>query len=445
MARGYRKRIKIAKGVHLNVSKSGLGLSLGGHGLSVSMGKNGTYLNTSIPGTGLYSRTKLGGSAASQRNQNTAPQTHLKVDYAVGNDGAIHFYSEQGDEILDPELITYIKRQKEYKEILPQLKQAQAAKGEALRAEAASATANFTEIYRLAPPVLSKAKAIRYAENQLNKLAPERYLKKQWTIPQPTQFEVQQQLEAQAEEQFPGLFKKKKRATYVEKHLAAALQDAITAWTEQRQRFEAQESKKEQEQNAYYDHAYAARREELQRYLSDDDGVILERVEQWLSTLELPLEMHADIEMDKSVLFIDLDLPEIEDLPQDYVKILKSGKPSVKNKTQKQLKQEYVQCVFGLTEFMAASIFNLNATLEDIAISGYTQRRDKNGDIKDDYIYSAVIIRETLASMMQGGKQIENPVETFLEFPNRMKLSTANTFSKIKPFTEEEVFTILAE
>lgn len=444
MARGYRKRIKIAKGVHLNVSKSGLGLSLGGHGLSVSMGKNGTYLNTSILGTGLYSRTKLGGSTASHQNQNTA-QTHLKVDYAVGNDGTIHFYSEQGDEILDPELITYIKRQKEYKEILPQLKQAQAAKGEALRAEAASATANFTEMYRLAPPVQTKAKAIRYAENQLNKLAPERYHKKQWTIPQPTQFEVQQQLEAQAEEQFPGLFKKKKRAAYVETHLATALQDAITAWTEKRQRFEAQESKKEQEHNAYYDHVYAVKRAELEQYLSADDGVILERVGQWLSTLELPLEMHAEIEMDKGVLFIDLDLPEIEDLPQDYVKILKSGKPSVKNKTQKQLKLEYVQCVFGLAEFMAASIFNLNATLESIAISGYTQRRDKNGDIKDDYIYSAVITREVLVSMMQGGKQIENPVETFREFPNRMKLSTANTFSKIKPFTEEEVFTILTE
>ena len=39
MARGFRKRVKISKGVHLNVSKSGVGLSVGGKGLTVSTGK----------------------------------------------------------------------------------------------------------------------------------------------------------------------------------------------------------------------------------------------------------------------------------------------------------------------------------------------------------------------------------------------------------------------
>ncbi len=58
----FRKRIKIAKGVSLNLSKSGIGASVGGKGLSVSTGKRGTYVNTSIPGTGLSNRSKIGGS-----------------------------------------------------------------------------------------------------------------------------------------------------------------------------------------------------------------------------------------------------------------------------------------------------------------------------------------------------------------------------------------------
>ena len=56
----YRKRVKVAPGVYLNLSKSGVSTTLkAGKGVSVSMGKNGTYLNTGIPGTGIYSRQKI--------------------------------------------------------------------------------------------------------------------------------------------------------------------------------------------------------------------------------------------------------------------------------------------------------------------------------------------------------------------------------------------------
>lgn len=65
MAWNYRKRIKIAPGIHLNLSKGGVSTSIGPKGAKISIGKNGTYLNTSIPGTGLYSRTKLYGSGKS--------------------------------------------------------------------------------------------------------------------------------------------------------------------------------------------------------------------------------------------------------------------------------------------------------------------------------------------------------------------------------------------
>lgn len=58
----YRKKVKVFPGVYLNLSKSGVSTTLkAGKGVSVSMGKNGTYLNTGIPGTGLYSRQKISG------------------------------------------------------------------------------------------------------------------------------------------------------------------------------------------------------------------------------------------------------------------------------------------------------------------------------------------------------------------------------------------------
>jgi hypothetical protein len=61
----FKKSVKIFPGFRLNFSKSGVGATVGGNGLSMSVGKNGAYLNTSLPGTGLSERTKLGGSSSS--------------------------------------------------------------------------------------------------------------------------------------------------------------------------------------------------------------------------------------------------------------------------------------------------------------------------------------------------------------------------------------------
>lgn len=59
MSWNYRKRIKIFPGVHLNFSKGGMSTSIGPKGAKITFGKYGTFLNTSIPGTGLYSRQKI--------------------------------------------------------------------------------------------------------------------------------------------------------------------------------------------------------------------------------------------------------------------------------------------------------------------------------------------------------------------------------------------------
>ena len=58
----YRRRVNIAPGVTLNFSRKGVSTSVGPKGARLTYGKHGTYLNTSIPGTGLYRRQKIGGT-----------------------------------------------------------------------------------------------------------------------------------------------------------------------------------------------------------------------------------------------------------------------------------------------------------------------------------------------------------------------------------------------
>ncbi len=54
----FRKRIKIAPGISLNLSKSGVSTSLGGKGLTVNVGRGKTRTTAGIPGTGIsYSTT----------------------------------------------------------------------------------------------------------------------------------------------------------------------------------------------------------------------------------------------------------------------------------------------------------------------------------------------------------------------------------------------------
>jgi len=56
----FQKRIKILPGVYINLSKSGVSASLGGHGATVNVGHTGKRMVTfGIPGTGLSYRVPL--------------------------------------------------------------------------------------------------------------------------------------------------------------------------------------------------------------------------------------------------------------------------------------------------------------------------------------------------------------------------------------------------
>ena len=55
----FRKRIRVAPGCTLNLSKSGISATVGIKGFSVNVGKRGSYLNVGLPGTGIYDRIRV--------------------------------------------------------------------------------------------------------------------------------------------------------------------------------------------------------------------------------------------------------------------------------------------------------------------------------------------------------------------------------------------------
>lgn len=57
----FRKSIKIAPGIKINLSKSGLSTTVGKKGASVNLGKKGVKTTVGIPGTGISHTSKVGG------------------------------------------------------------------------------------------------------------------------------------------------------------------------------------------------------------------------------------------------------------------------------------------------------------------------------------------------------------------------------------------------
>ena len=62
MATYIRKTIKILPWVTLNINKTGMSVSIGPRGAKLNISKKGVYFNTSVPGTGVYNKTKVGTS-----------------------------------------------------------------------------------------------------------------------------------------------------------------------------------------------------------------------------------------------------------------------------------------------------------------------------------------------------------------------------------------------
>ena len=55
----YRSSIRLLPGLHVNLSKSGASLSVGGRDATVNLGKRGVRTTVGLPGSGIsYSETK---------------------------------------------------------------------------------------------------------------------------------------------------------------------------------------------------------------------------------------------------------------------------------------------------------------------------------------------------------------------------------------------------
>lgn len=447
----FRKSVRIAKGVRLNFSKSGVSATFGGKGFTTSVGRNGTRVNVGIPGTGVSYSKKIGGGSsrgrgssggmtASQRNDLMAVQaiadyvgdSGFKFDVNVTEKGEIVFLGPDGGVVEDKHLVSLLKKHPSYKASKKTFEQMALEKSREHAEALEEQTGAFVDIYRLAPAIWP---AHLYAK-KLDTLKPERYVREQFRKLPPTRESAFAALEPRAEEEVKAFLPwKRKRQTeeWIEARLDDELARETAEWQREKDEFERCQDDVERARNREFAEAYESAKRELELAIAGDGEYVERWIDDWLSTCELPVEMGVDFDyrQEEGKVLVDLDLPEIEDLPTVASTQLASGKFKEKNKTQKQIKEEYARCVFGLTTVVAATLFNASPKIEHVIVSGYTQRRNKAGDVSDDYIISVDFVRERMQSLDYA---IANPESTVLEFPNRMNRTVSGLFKAIEPF-----------
>ena len=413
----FRKSVSLMKGVKLNASKSGVSFTVGGKGISLNVGKKGVFLNTSIPGTGLYDRKRIDTLITDKlgigkKKKETAKENKVPdFTMALNEEGEVVIENESGRAITSETTLRAIRQTEEYKETYGELM-------DAYLKQINAATEAFTHIYKLAADVSAtgahKAGAISMPKGKV------------FEEPKPTRESILPALEAEAEkeaERFPFYSRKLKKRQYVQQQMEVFYARALDEWEARKAAFEGEND----------DLALA-----LPAAASADQAVTPDFIEQqinsWLSTLELPVDFSLQYDYDENsgVLWVDLDLPEIEDIPTEKAVEYKSGQVKAKEKSQKELRQDYVTCVFGLAVFFASYLFCLSPHIGQQVISGYTQRRDdRTGEMTDNYIYSIVFDRDAFE---KGRHKKSEPFAFCNGFRNRVNLLATSELKTIEPY-----------
>lgn len=192
-----------------------------------------------------------------------------------------------------------------------------------------------------------------------------------------------------------------------------------------------------EEFNEYIESLQSEASKEIYQLSADGDEDTVENlVSTFMNNLELAYEARVNYELEGNILYVDLDLPEIEDLIDEYP-VVSKNKIAYKKKTSSMLKEEYARLVMSVGVFLSANFFDLSSFIDEIVMSGFTTTRDNNGDLVDQYLYSVRYTREVFEKTDLS--KLDDLYQFILQFENRINLSSSNTFKPIKPYEMESV------
>jgi hypothetical protein len=434
----FRRSVKIAPGVRLNMSKSGPSLSVGGRGVTANFSKRGTRTTLGIPGTGLsYSSNSLSANRTSQRSldrderQRQRAEALACVKVSIDDNGVLTCLDGGGLPLKGRELSMMWEQQGVAISTL--LKDA---------ADQINGDVDLLGNIHLDAPYPSPARLLAVEE------FPETEPKRPVSTRKPTEPTVR--LPDQpgfVSRFFGGSSRHERKVSLLEGEHALA----INVWRTRCATIEADEARSIASWKV--EHAsWGEHRDEFGRQgeiadtehrikLAENADYSASILTEAFRSLEWPRETLISFQLDLSGknAWLDVDLPEIEDLPQRLATIAASGKKlNVKAKAKKSLSMEYARHVHGIALRIAATVAAVLPWAETINVSGFSQRLNKaTGVANDDYLYSAMFTRAGLENIDFGSLEAVDPIEAMAAFDHRRKMSTAGVFNAIQPYSPE--------
>lgn len=427
----FQRSVRIVKGVRLNISKSGLGVSVGPRGAKLTIGPSGTHVHAGLPGTGLYHRQKIGGSsgdgyASAGRSASSAPDSwddiEIHIDDETG-DETIRFL-DNGRDVTDDSLLRRAMRDSTFKETLQRTR-------EQVVDQVREESDLLTAIHAHAEPLTDWESVAR----ELDEARLELYTRREFQEAEPDKGAVKIELEAEARREVRPLFsRKRRRQEFVEARLDNLHHELVHQWNKRKQDFENAESRRESEENARREEAFMQWTGRMNRLLNPDVPHIEERLDDLFAGVELPVEFSVsyDVRNGGSEVMLDVDLPEIEDFPRYRARILSTGKVSIKEKSQREKMSDYQQAIAGIGIYFASLAFSAAPTIDNVVVSGYTQRiNSATGRVRDDYVYSVIFDKEGFGRLVF---ERLNPVDAMRSFRHRARILKSGAMKRIEAF-----------
>jgi hypothetical protein len=391
----FRRSLKLAPGIRLNLSGSGASLRVGPRGASVSFGRRGTYLNTGIPGTGLYARERLDSPHSVRHNAVAAPRqtVMLSPHVTVKDDGEVEFRDANGNS-LSPILVRKLKQQQ----------------GPA--------------IHGLIEDCCNKVDAPVNALGEIHLHTPDPRVKPNHT-PQPFPEPEPQPPTPKTRGFWGWLFPPRARRIERENDERAKLYvQQHEYWLERKAIFEAGEARRKQ----FVEDEILHNTDAMERFLEEN-----------LLAIEWPRETHisfAVLDQGHKVA-LDVELPAMSEMPTKTAAVPAQGyRLNVREMPASKVQQLYMRHVHGISFRLIGEVFADLPTVQTVVLSAFTERPDPGtAALHNDYVYSVRVARADWERIDFANLGAIDVVEALGRFELRRELTRAGALHTVEPFS----------
>ncbi len=424
----FRKNIRIAPGIRMNISPGGVSASVGPRGASLSVGRNGIHGNASLPGTGLSYRKKLAGSSRQRAHKAELTECPERITLTLDEKGALSAVGPDGSSLSGAGLRQLWEEKGD--DINAWLHdRITAVNGEvSLLADIHLDMPNPRELPKFEPALFDTPKPTRAYSPDIP-LAPDEHkpVRRWWHRLTPGGVARHEAAVKEAVAEYDRAIDQWKEAkTKLAKQQAnarSAYNKALSEWEKEKVAHE-------------YDQALIAGR--FDTAIREDIEFQEVYLAQQFEAIDWPRETLISFELNSGgcQVAIDIDLPEIEDLPQKVATLSINGKRLlVKDKPQKTLRLEYARHIHGIILRTAGVALASLPTCDSVVISGYSQRLDnKTGKVNDDYLISVIVKRSLFETIDCAHLERVDPVEALTLFEHVRKMTSTGIFKPIAPF-----------